>query len=412
MIEIRPGKVAGRLRAPASKSLTQRAVLLAAVAEGESSILHASSCEDAEASVRVARALGASVCREGSELRVSPGPAAGGTVDCGESGFCMRAAPPLAALSGADFVLTASGSLARRPTGDLHRALRGLGAECGTENGLPPVRVRGPLRGGRARVDGSETSQFLSGLLMALPRCPEDSTLEVRDLKSLPYAAMTLDLVRAYGGSVGHDAGFTRFHIPGGQSYAGRDVTVEADWSGAAFLLVAGAVAGEVVAEGLSPESLQADRAILRVLALAGAEVVWEKGGIRAGRDELHAFAFDATHCPDLFPCLAVLACACAGESRIAGVGRLRHKETDRASALVDELGKIGGRLRVEDDILLVEGTELRGGEADSRGDHRIAMALAVAGLISREGVRIRGASCVAKSYPGFFEVLAKVVKS
>lgn len=411
MIEFGPGKVEGILRAPASKSLTQRALFLAALAEGESLIRHPSACEDAEAAIRAAHALGASVEREGDTLRVRGGHPVGGTLDCGESGFCMRAFPPLAALSGEAFRIEGRGSLSMRPVGMMEPPMRALGAQCATEGGLPPIRVRGPLRGGVAQMDGSGTSQFLSGLLMALPLCPGDSELRVSDLRSRPYVAMTVECVRRSGGHLEHAPDFATFHIPGGQRYRANESEVEGDWSGAAFLLVAGALAGAVTVQGLSPDSLQADRSILEALSMAGAEVTWEKAGVIVGRDELRAFEFDATHCPDLFPGLAVLACACPGRSRIAGAGRLRHKESDRAAALVEELGRIGGRLRVEDDILWVEGTGLRGGDADSRSDHRIAMALAVAGLISREGVRIHGENCVAKSYPGFFEALRGVVR-
>lgn len=403
MIQIGPGRVVGKLRAPASKSLTQRAILLAALAKGESRILSPSLCDDAEAALRAAQTLGAKVTRDGDGIRIRGGVPAGGTIDCGESGFCMRAVPALAALSGEAFTLEAGGSLAGRPMEMLESPLRTLGAECATSGGRPPVHVRGPLRGGDAVVDGSETSQLLSGLLMALPLCPSDSNIRVPSLRSRPYVAMTLSLIREFGGVVEAPPELSSFAVSGGQRYRASEVEVEGDWSGASFLLIAGALAGDILVEGLWPASLQADRAILAALSLSGAEVVWEKMGLRVERDDLHGFDFDATHCPDLFPPLAALACGCAGESRIAGVGRLRHKESDRAAALAEELGKVGGHLQVEGDILCVEGTALRGGEADSRGDHRIAMALAVAGLISREGVRIRGASCVSKSYPGFF---------
>jgi 3-phosphoshikimate 1-carboxyvinyltransferase len=323
----------------------------------------------------------------------------------------MRAVPPLAALSGEAFLIEGRGSLGNRPVHMVEPVMKALGAQCATEGGLPPVRVRGPLRGGLAQMDGSGTSQFLSGLLMALPLCPGDSEIGVSDLRSRPYVAMTVECVRRAGGRVEHAPDYSSFHIPGGQRYRATDAEVEGDWSGGALLLVAGALAGSITVKGLSPDSLQADRSILEALSLAGAEVTWEKAGVIVGRDELSAFDFDATHCPDLFPPLAVLACGCHGTSRIAGAGRLRHKESDRAAALVEELGRIGGRLRVEGDILSVEGAELRGGEAASRGDHRIAMALAVAGLVSREGVRIRGEACVSKSYPGFFEALLGAVR-
>lgn len=413
MVEVLPGCVSGVVRAPASKSLSQRAILLAALADGESRIASVSDSEDTHASVRAARALGAQVVCEGATLRVTGraagGSATGGEINCGESGFCMRALPALAALSSKPFLLQAKGSLRTRPAGEIEAPLRALGARCDTQKGLPPIRVCGPLSGGVAEVDGSQTSQFLSGLLMALPKAPDASSLTVPNLQSKPYVEMTLEMVRRFGGEISASPDLLEFRIPGGQVYRSCDYEVEGDWSGAAFLLVAGAVAGEIEMEGLRTDSLQADRAVLDALELAGASARWDSERLRVGKGTLRAFSFDATHCPDLFPALAVLACACAGESRIAGVGRLKHKESDRATVLVEEFGNLGGRLRVEGDFLFIEGTTLRGGSAHSRGDHRIAMALAVAGFLSKEGVRIQDEACVAKSYPRFFEDLARL---
>lgn len=409
MVDILPGEVSGVVRAPASKSLSQRAVLLAALAEGESLVRFASDCDDTRAAVRAAQALGARVTEEGSTLRIAGGPAVGCDVDLGESGFCMRALPALAALSGKPFVLQGHGSLRTRPVGEIEAPLRALGVTCETTGGLPPIHLCGPLRGGRAEVDGSASSQFLSGLLMALPLAEGESLLTVRALQSQPYIQMTLEMVRRFGGEIEAAEDLSEFRIPGGQHYRACEMEVEGDWSGAAFPLVAGAIGGTVGVDGLRPHSLQADRAVVEALTRAGAELSWREGRLCVAKAALHGFQFDATHCPDLFPALAVLACSCAGESRIAGAGRLKHKESDRATALVEELGRLGGLLRVEGDTLCIEGSTLQGGHAHSRGDHRIAMALAVAALASLDGVRITGPECVAKSYPAFFQDLARL---
>jgi 3-phosphoshikimate 1-carboxyvinyltransferase len=258
-------------------------------------------------------------------------------------------------------------------------------------------------------VDGSASSQFLSGLLLALPRAPGDSLLEVAGLRSGPYIRMTLDVLAAFGVQVEASAALDRFHIPGGQTYQPVDLAVEGDWSGAAFLLVAGAVAGELSVEGLNPASAQADRAVLQALAAAGVQAGWAGGALRVGRGDLEAFTFDATDCPDLFPPLAALAVHARGLSRIRGTGRLKAKESDRATALVAELSAMGARLRVAGDWMEIEGGPLQGGAVDPHNDHRIAMACAVAGLRSREGATMEGEACVDKSYPDFFRDLASL---
>jgi 3-phosphoshikimate 1-carboxyvinyltransferase len=333
----------------------------------------------------------------------------GGALECGESGFCLRAATALAALFDLGFTVTGRGSLLGRPVGPVESPLEALGARAETSGGLPPVTVRGPLRGGEAEVDGSRGSQFLSGLLMALPLCPGDSSVRVKLLRSRPYVEMTLACIESFGGRVERDEALSSLRVPGGQAYSGARVEVEGDWSGAAFLLVAGAVAGRVEVTGLDPASRQADRVVLRALSDAGAEVTWGGDALEVRRGSLRGFDFDATDCPDLFPPLAVLACACEGTSVLRGAGRLKDKESDRASALLSELGRLGGRLRLDGDRLVVRGGPLRGGEVDSRSDHRIAMAGAVAGLLCPEGVVVVGEACVAKSYPAFFEDLDSV---
>ncbi|MFZ5982958.1 MAG: 3-phosphoshikimate 1-carboxyvinyltransferase [Acidobacteriota bacterium] len=407
---VEASRVKGRVAAPPSKSHTVRAVLLAGLAEGRSVLVRPSRCEDALAALDLARTLGARVEEQGEEMALTGGPSsAGGVFECGESGFCLRAGTALAALFDSECTVTGRGSLMSRPVGPVETPLRALGARCETAGGLPPVSVRGPLRGGVAEVDGSHGSQFLSGLLMALPLCPGDSRVRVEGLRSGPYVRMTLACIEAFGGRVEHEADLSRFRIRGGQRYRATRVEVEGDWSGASFLLVAGAVAGEAEVTGLDPGSLQPDRAVLSALSDAGAEITWGSEALRVRRGDLRAFDFDLTDCPDLFPPLAVLACACAGTSVLKGVGRLRTKESDRAAALVSELGRLGGRLRLDGDRMVIRGGPLWGGEVDSGGDHRIAMAGAVAGLLCPNGAAVVGEACVAKSYPGFFDDLDSI---
>lgn len=410
MIHVAPGPVAGRLRAPASKSHLQRLLLGACLAEGTSLLRQPGQSADGRACQEVIQGLGAAVTEEPGLLRIQGG--AGPrrpTLDCGESGFCLRAAAAVAALGAEPALLLGRGSLADRPVDMVLEPLRQLGVACRTASGRPPVAVQGPLRGGKVLVDGRSSSQFLSGLLLALPRAPEDSLVEVAGLRSAPYVRMTLDVLAAFGARVEASAALDRFRIPGGQAYRAVDLEVEGDWSGAAFLLVAGAVAGEVAVEGLDPASAQADRRVLEALEAAGADLAWEGGALRVRRAPLAAFSFDATDCPDLFPPLAALALSCAGVTRLRGAGRLRAKESDRAAALVGELSALGARIHVDGDLMTIEGGPLRGGRVDPRNDHRMAMACAVAGLASREGATMEGEGCVAKSYPSFFRDLERL---
>lgn len=405
---VKPALISGSVTAPPSKSQTIRAVAAGCLAAGTTRILNPAVCEDAAAAVRAAAGLGAEIAagENGAIVLKAAAGEAPAVLDCGESGLCLRLFAPIAALRCEPVVLAGSGSLRCRPVGPLEPALRRLGAFCTTEDGYPPVKVRGPLCGGRAAVDGSAGSQILSGLLMALPLCPADSELEVSDLASRPYALMTLRLLEKFGARIETDPGFARVRIRGRQVYRARTIEIEGDWSGAAFLLVAGALAGRATVSGLDPASSQPDRRICEVLADAGARVHATGRAVTVEHGRLRGFTVDAADCPDLFPPLAVLACGAAGRSRIAGVRRLAHKESDRGRALVEELGSLGARIRIDGDAMEIEGGPLGGGIVDARGDHRIAMAGAVAGLIAPSGTMVKGWACVAKSYPGFFTAL------
>jgi len=442
---VEPSALAGSVRAPSSKSSLQRALACAALAPGVSEILEATWSADSRAACGIAEALGARIERGPDRATVRGIPAtalAAGpvriaetiVVSCGESGTALRMFSAVAALLSREVVLSGEGTLARRPVGPIEGALRSLGAECSTADGYAPVRVRGPLRTGRVRVDGSGSSQFLTGLLIALPLArspgtPETSVVEVERLVSRGYVDLTLEVMRAFGVRAERSPDYSEFRVPGGQFYAPTQYRTEGDWSGASFLLVAGALTardGSLEVTGLDPDSTQPDRAILDALRAAGAGLELDSGSIRVrAAGGLRAFSFDATDCPDLFPPLAALAAFCEGPTELRGSNRLRAKESDRAAALSEELGKLGIRIEVEGDRMVVHGrgAGAAGGNAgaadrggmkigaavDSRGDHRIAMAAAVAALAGPCSVEIRGAECVSKSYPSFFEDLARL---
>ena len=407
---VHPSNLEGEVRAPSSKSVMQRITAAALLSEGRTTRLrNPSFCDDSLAALRVAGELGARIKATLTEVLIEGGlKPRGGELDCGESGLCLRLFSAVAALWPGELTLTGNGSLLSRPVAMIEEPLRELGVDCRTSDGFPPVRVRGPLLGGSASVDGSVSSQFLSGLLMALPLAGRDSTLTVRELKSRPYVDLTLRMLEDCGVHVENE-NYERFAIPGGQKYEIGDYEVEGDWSGAAPLFVAAAVGGKIKVSGLRADSAQADRRILDALGAAGARVVRAADGTTVERSDLRSFTFDATDSPDLLPPLAALACHCAGTSQLKGASRLRHKESDRAAALSEELRRLGGRVTVLGDILEITGGLLQGGTVRSHGDHRIAMALAAAAVAARGPVGIEDAECVAKSYPGFFEDLASV---
>jgi 3-phosphoshikimate 1-carboxyvinyltransferase len=244
---------------------------------------------------------------------------------------------------------------------------------------------------------------------MALPLCHGESVVGVSGLKSKPYVELTIDVMKRFGVTMLRDDDLTEFHIKGVEHYRAQDMTIEGDWSGAAFLLAAGALAGSIRVKGLNGESRQADKAVIEALISAGARVEVSGDSVSVTKERLRAFEFDASDCPDLFPALTVLAGGCEGKSIIYGADRLRHKESDRARALAWEFSKLGIRIDVLDDRMEIFGGIYQGATVDSHNDHRIAMACAVAALKGKEKVIIENAECVAKSYPSFFEALDSV---
>ena len=406
-----PSAISGVVAAPPSKSVAQRAIAMAAMAHGISTLRHVGRSDDVRAAMEAALALGVRIDGvPGSELRVHGGQLrAMGTLPCGESGLALRMFAPIAATVGGPVQLTGRGSLLRRPLAPITDALGQLGVECHpTGDGLP-LTVRGPMRPcGTVRLDGSHGSQVLTGLLMGLVRTGLSARLCVDNLKSKPYIDLTIAMMRQFGVRVDaltHD----EFYIAPFQRYLPSHVDVEGDWSAAALWLVAGALAGDVVVNNLKNSSLQPDAGIVQVLRDAGARVVLMDGGVRVQRDGLKAFVYDATHSPDLFPPLVALAANCVGISEIRGASRLRHKESDRAEALVVELGKMGIRIDIHNDTMFVHGAKPRSAALSSHGDHRMVMACAVAALMSDSEVQIDGAEAVDKSYPGFWDELHRL---
>ena len=448
------------LQMPASKSFAQRAIIAAALANGTSRLSGYSPCGDSESAIAVAKSLGATVVRDGNIIVITGIGAAPGNVEIeeihtGESGFLTRfLIPILAATSSNQVLVTGERTLLNRPLSDAHDIMAAYGVrlypQCNifvrnNNNALTgnknvtdnrksdcylPLKVAGPICPGRADISGRGGSQLISGLLAALPLCAGKSVVYVHDPKSIPYLFITQDVLGKFGIRIssemegGEDFLETQdwslctginFKIKGDQRYSAADFAIEADWSGAAPFLVAGAVFGEVEVEGLDTRSLQADISIMDILVQAGAcmsQLDGEDGPIHVGRAPLSAFDANLDNCPDLFPIVAVLAAFCPGESHLEGVERLAHKETDRASAIAQMLERMGVPVRIEENLMTITGMSLtrriltgnllKGGEYPSFGDHRMVMALKVASLGADSPVIIDDTDCVAKSFPGF----------
>ncbi|MDP2424123.1 MAG: 3-phosphoshikimate 1-carboxyvinyltransferase [Bacteroidales bacterium] len=406
---IHPAEVEGEITAPPSKSMTQRAFAAALLAKGTTTIINPSGSDDSLAALGMTRKLGAEVVAGNGNIIISGGfLLPGAQLHCGESGLAMRMFASIAALQPEQITFTGEGSLNKRPVSMIEEALKQLGVNVKSNNGLLPFSVQGPLQGGKAVIDGSVSSQLLTGLLMALPMAENDSEIHVINLKSKSYIAMTLQLLGEFGIII-ENHNFELFKIHGNQPYRALEYTVEGDWSGAAFLLVAGAVNGNIRVKGLHAASKQSDMTILDALQNAGAYIKLEDDTVSVSKSVLSAFRFDATECPDLFPPLAALAAYCAGITRILGVNRLIYKESNRAVAIQEEMRKLGITVRIEGDEMLITGGKIRRAFVHSHHDHRIAMMAAVAAISADGYVTIKDAECVAKSYPGFFNDLEKL---
>ncbi|MDR1572479.1 MAG: 3-phosphoshikimate 1-carboxyvinyltransferase [Clostridiales Family XIII bacterium] len=397
----------GIVTPPASKSISHRAVICAALAHGESVIDNVTLSDDIRATLEGVGALGAEWRLEGRTLYVRGG--AGRRADlinCVESGSTLRFLIPVAALSDRETVFRGKGRLLVRPMGAYDTVF--AGTDVRFSHSQREIRVCGPLRSGLYMLPGDVSSQFVSGLLFALPLADGDSEIHLSSpLESRQYADMTVDVLRSFG--IEAEASEYVFRVRGGQRYRPSRYTVETDYSQAAYFLGAAALGLDVGCAGLSPESMQGDKAFLRVLERMGAEVVWDGGlvSVRAGR--LSAITADARENPDLIPPIAALCCFCEGTSRIVNAGRLRLKESDRLRALAEELGRLGARVAESPDSLTIVGAPtLRGGRVDAHHDHRIAMSMALAAVRCEGDVRLVGWHNVSKSYPGFWDDFEK----
>jgi 3-phosphoshikimate 1-carboxyvinyltransferase len=417
-ITIRPSFLSGTIQSPASKSSMQRACAASLLSPGETVIENPGHSNDDLAALGVIEGLGSNVNQiQGGAIEViSSGvrPLAE-EVNCGESGLAIRMFAPIVALSDKRIVITGQGSLLNRPMNFFDDVLPQLGVEIRSHKGRLPLEIKGPLQPKNISIDGSLSSQFLTGLLMAYSASRASAvTIQVNGLKSKPYVDLTLKVMKDFGMPVPDHSNYETFYFSGvaGPASQKRIYRVEGDWSGAAFLLVAGVVSGKVNVLGLDLQSRQADKAILDALRRCGAILEVQEGSIKTtsdfgNRGDLRPFEFDATECPDLFPPLVALACYCRGTSVLKGTDRLLHKESNRALTLQEEFRKMDVDIEIRDDRMLVSGgNPVKGSRVHSRHDHRIAMACAVAALGATGETTIQEAQAIDKSYPDFFENL------
>ena len=508
---------------PVSKSFAQRAIIAAALADGTSHLRGYTPCGDNEAAIQVAKNLGAEVCRDGNILTIKGISAQLGSLDklqsssgtpsldengtpllhVGESGLLTRMMiPVMAQLCPESVTFTGEKTLLERPLTGAREIMETFDATVTSSSSFPvtsspsptvtsseverspapvrvPLTVQGPLKAGRAEISGKHGSQLISGLLMALPFSENNTSLIVREPKSIPYMFITLEVLKKFGIRVGNDMYGGRdflesdgdwslctemvFKVKGGQKYKATDIDLEGDWSAAANFLVAGAVFGKAVIQGLDTTSLQADLSIMDILMDAGAslsQLDGDRGDITVQRAPLKSFDVDASNCPDLFPIISVLAAFCQGTSRLAGVGRLANKESDRAKAIIEMLTQMGVKAWTEGDVMHIEGHTLtqrllsasatssapasvvtgpvtssapasatssapasvtssgvemslpgllKGGHYTSHHDHRMVMALKVAALGAESPITIDDEECVAKSFPQFHSAFAQM---
>lgn len=422
--QITPKPLAGIVPAISSKSMAHRLIIAAALANGHTQIACSTTCADIDATVRCLTALGAHIDRTPEGYEVSPIPKSremgilaalkGATLDCGESGSTLRFMLPVACALGADATFTGAERLGERPLGDLASELLAGGCDL-TGLGSFPLKTTGRLRPGRFVLPGDVSSQYISGLLLAAPVLPGRVEILVRGrIESKPYVNLTIQALHTFGVAVETkrlvgttpEEPQTLFIVEGEGYRTPGAVSVEGDWSNAAFWLCAGALSRyAVTVRGISLNSVQGDRTIMAALVRFGAKVTRGTDAATVRPDRLHGFELSARDIPDLVPIVSAVAACAEGKTVIRDCARLRIKESDRLLTTTETLQALGADIRIEGDSLVIEGREtLDGGTIEAHNDHRIAMTAAIAASRCESPVTIVGAEAVAKSYPSFFE--------
>ena len=410
-ITIKPTTLTGAVTAPPSKSMTHRHLITSALAEGVSLVEAPLRSDDTIATVDALRKLGITITDKGADWEVTGGtltpPAS--ILDCNESGTTLRLLTGLCSILAEPCTLTGAPSLQRRPNKPLLDALEQLGVKTTSQDGHPPLTVQGKMQGGSAEIRGDVSSQFISSIILAAPYAitPVDLTVTTQ-LESKPYVEMTIEAMKKSGINPLHSETLKEIHIPLGK-YKPKRIRVEGDWSSAAFMLAAGAISGKVHVDNLEIGSCQADREIIHILEEMEAYIKFTGSRITTEKSDLAAIETDLSDCPDLFPIVACLCSVAEGESRLTGLARLKLKESDRVSAMMEGLQRMGLSITSHDDIVTIRGGEVHGAQIDSHNDHRIAMSFAVLAQVAKGETTIMNPECVSKSYPAFWADLEKI---
>jgi 3-phosphoshikimate 1-carboxyvinyltransferase len=404
------GKIEGRISPPPSKSHTHRAFFLAAMADGTSRISNALLSADTKATLAAVESIGADVRMEDGSIIITGGDlhAPDHVIDADNSGTTMRIFAGLSSMFSATTEITGDESLRKRPMQPLLDALADMGVSCASDGGRPPVRITGPNNGGPVSIDGTVSSQFITSLMMAAPMLSKDTNISIRGgAVSAPYLNVTASMMKRFGANV--FMGGT-VHIRGGTGYKPFDYNVPADFSSAAFPLVAGALGGTATVCGVDMSDPQGDRRIVDILRDAGAEVTVDGDALTTSMGPLKGCDVDMGDIPDLFPIVAVLLSTAEGTSRLHGAPQLRFKESDRIESTVRMLNAIGADATETEDGCVIRGRDsLSGGHVDHRGDHRIMMSAAIASIVCKKPVTMDDGDCCAVSFPEFPKIMSTI---
>ena len=408
---IHKSRVKGRVTAPSSKSYTIRALMCAALARGESEIVHPLDSDDTRAALNVLKLVGVRIRQDKGSWLVSGGKFHQPDIDlfCGDSAATLRFMTAVCSLIPGRCQLTTGHSLARRPVKTLLAALQQLGVKCSSRGEVAPVTVNGGiLKGGVTELPGDISSQFVSALLLIAPLAEEGMEIRLTTpLESKPYVMMTLECLEEFGVKVEASPDLRVFKVSR-QSYNPTRYMVEGDWSSASYLLALGALSGEVEVGNLNLKSYQGDRVMLDFITGMGAQIEKSDNMVTVRQSSLKAINADLSDCIDLLPAMAVISGVASGQSELTGISRARIKESNRVAAVKDGLERMGIMVKEEENKLTITGSSPRGAVIDPRDDHRIAMAFSVLGTVAGETI-INNAECVAKTYPEFWDVLKSI---
>jgi 3-phosphoshikimate 1-carboxyvinyltransferase len=409
-IKIKSSTISGAVDAPSSKSMTHRYLVTSALARGKSILSNPLSSDDTLATVGAIKKLGVNIRDEPKKWLIEGGSLStpNSTLDCKESGTTLRFMTGLCSLLDEPCILSGSSSLLRRPNVPLLETLSQLGVQTMSRGGYPPITVIGKLLGGTATIRGDVSSQFISSIILAAPYATIPIELNIINLESKPYVNMTLDTMIKSGVEVQYSDSLNRIYVPKG-TYNSNDVSIEGDWSSAAFLLAAGVLSGKVHVDNLNQDSYQADKEILRILDEMEGYIKINGKRVTTEKSSLTAISADLSDCPDIFPIVSCLCSVAKGNSKLTGLSRLKIKESDRLVTMIEGLTKMGIKVSIVNNSLVIEGGNPRGAIIDSYNDHRVAMSFAILALKAKGVTTIINPECVTKSYPLFWDDLKKL---